>query len=91
LTAYRTGEVAGFFIPSKHADAIAELVSDEQEIRQEVGMPRLRFHALDDVSRTTIAIDEPLSSLPSDDDQIEWLKSTANRLVNALRPRLGDG
>ncbi len=90
MTAYRIGEMAGFFIPQKHADAIAELIGDEQETRQEVNMPRLRFHTLEGVSKSTIAIDEPLSSLPSNEDQMEWLKDTAIRLVNALRPRLGE-
>lgn len=90
MTAYRTSDMVGFFIPHKHADTIAKLISNEQEIRQEVGLPRLRFHALEDETKTTIAIDEPLSSLLSDEDQMEWLKDTANRLVNALRPRLGD-
>lgn len=90
MTAYRTNDAAGFFIPEKNADVISEIASQEQEIRQEVDMPRLRFHALDDVSKTAFALDTPLTGLPSEDAQIEWLKNAANRLINALRPRLSD-
>ena len=90
LTAYRTNDVVGFFIPEKHTDAISEILSEEQEIRQELDMPRLRFHRLNDVSKITVAVEEPLKELPTEDAQIEWLKYTANRLINALRPRLSD-
>lgn len=91
ITAYRTKDSAGFFVPQKHAEAIATLVEDKEEILREMDTPELRFHTIDDESRKTIAVSKPLVELPSEDAQIAWLLDTANRLVNALRPRLGAG
>ncbi|WP_417524087.1 hypothetical protein [Marinovum sp.] len=92
MTAYRNDRMTGLFIPKKHVDAVADLLREEGEaIRQEISLPGLRFHTLDDPAKPTIAVDEPLTALPSEDAQIEWLTETANRLVNALRPRLREG
>lgn len=90
LTAYRTQDLIGFFIPIQCSEAILELVRDEQEIRKEMDNPRLRFHHSNDVGKPTVALDERLEAFATEEAQLDWLKDKANQLVNALRPRLDD-
>lgn len=90
FTAFRTNDDIGFFIPtSDTSGAYANLSQDEDAIREEVGIPGLRFHRINEPeARDTIGIDRRLSDFETEQDQLNWLKDTGNRLVNAIRPRL---
>lgn len=91
LTAYRTASgLLGVFLAGENkSENYKRLALDEDEIRAEAGLEDLRFHALNaPEDRSTIGIDRRRKEFGGDDGELEWLKDAANRLVNALRPKL---
>lgn len=91
LTAYRSvgeGE-AGLFLRCEQGNALCtELASEADALRAETGLQELYFKLGDPAQRDMIGIARPLAELGGPDEQLAWLAATANRLVNALRPRL---
>jgi hypothetical protein len=94
LTAYRSsGDRAGLFLSladEAGAAAFAELSAEANQLREEIGLDLLfeEKQALpfrgDVLALRTTAGQEG----SSDDELLAWFVSAANRMVNALRPRL---
>jgi hypothetical protein len=90
LTAFRYGDELGFFLAwEKDSTLYNDLAREADALRQETGLPDLRFHQMNRPDlEDAIGINRAVASLDGPDGQIAWLADTANRLVAALRPRL---
>ena len=90
LTVFRYGDELGFFLVwEKGSTLYNDLAREADALRQETGLPDLRFHQMNRPDlEDAIGINRTVASLDGPDGQIAWLADTANRLVAALRPRL---
>ena len=87
ITAWRSvkGEM-GFFLAQVENSNLADLVDEAEAIKSETGLDELKICAGEEPGIAKLEITVPA---PTDDDkQLEWLVDVANRLVNAIRPRL---
>lgn len=87
ITAWRSvkGEM-GFFLAQMENSNLESLVDEAEAIRKETGLDELTICAGEEPGIATVEITVPA---PTDDDKkLEWLVDVANRLVNAIRPRL---
>jgi hypothetical protein len=65
------------------------LAAEQDALRAETGIAELRFYQLANPDlKDTIGVNGLCSEIGDEDRQIEWLCDRANRLVNALRPRI---
>jgi hypothetical protein len=90
LTAYRSasdGNVGMYLGCEEGSTLCAEVARNLEVLREETGLPSLGF-GLDSSGRDIMIIARPMAGLGGDDGMLTWLGDTANRLVNALRPRL---
>lgn len=91
LTAYRSegeGE-AGLFLRCEQGNTLcAELAPEAEALRAETGLRDIYFKVGHPGQRDIIGIARPLADFGGPDEQMAWLEATANKLVNALRPRL---
>jgi hypothetical protein len=84
LTAYHQQDRAGIYLVWEDESSLYDVLEQEADsLRQETGLA-LTF----DRSSRWIGISRNRAEIGSEDEQIKWLCDTANRLVNALRPRL---
>lgn len=92
LTAYRYGPNPdlGFFLVWEKEQPVYDYLTQEADaLREETGLPDLRFHRLGrPEAKDSIGLNRAASCIGGEAEQIAWLAETANRLVNALRPRL---
>ena len=87
ITAWRSvkGEM-GFFLAQVENSNLEDLVEDADAIKRETGLDALTICAGEERGVAKLEITVPA---PADDiKQLEWLIDIANRLVNAIRPRL---
>ena len=87
ITAWRSakGEM-GFFLAQVENSNLGDLVDEAEAIQKETGLDDLTICAGEEPGVAKLDITVPA---PTDDDkQLEWLVDVANRLVNAIRPRL---
>jgi hypothetical protein len=91
MTAYRTQDgSAGLFVTLKGEDgaAVFEALSSERaRLEDEVGLPVAFEVKGTDPFKGTVSVCHPGPN-PSDEQLMPWLCATANRMVNALRPRI---
>ena len=72
-----------------NVDEIESLAAEQDALRAETGIAELRFYQLANPDlKDTIGVNGLCSEIGDEDRQIEWLCDRANRLVNALRPRI---
>lgn len=88
LTGYRYQDSLGFYLVQDHSVDLHELIEEANDLKNETGLPDLRIAAGKKPGVVTIAISRPISEIGNEEAQISWLIDTANRLVNAVRPRL---
>jgi hypothetical protein len=92
VTAYRTTNKIGLTLLLKDSDGatLFESWSEESESLQNESGLELRFRVTppDDGFNAAVSTEISINTCPSEEDQLEWLKSAANRLVNLFRPRL---
>ena len=87
LTAWRSKEgKMGVFLGQREQYDLQELLEDAGEIRKETGLNHLQIRP--DKKPGKIKLEIETSAPAKDDKQLEWLVDVANRLVNAIRPRL---
>lgn len=87
LTAWRSKKrKMGVFLGQGEQYDLQELLEDADEIRKETCLDRLQIRPDKKLGRIKLEIERPM---PADvNKQREWLVDVANRLVNAIRPRL---
>ena len=87
---WRSGNLIGMGVTfSGHMEIYDALVADADAIRTETGLPDLRFyqHGHPEL-KDTIGVSGLCSEIGNEDQQLAWLCDRANRLINALRPRI---
>lgn len=92
LTAYRTATEAGLFVPldgDEGAALFERLEASATSLHDECGLDLLFIRKQVEPFKGVITVTRPLVGLASADDQQAWFADAANRLVNALRSRLG--
>jgi hypothetical protein len=98
LVAYRTADgTAGFmlkFVGEESRELLLRLLDDQAALEAEIGealtfeVGVLPVESNRVVGEITLAWKPPAATAGNDHLQAEWLRATANKLVNALRPRL---
>jgi hypothetical protein len=90
ITVYRYKDQIGFSIVAEDAEEVVRALAVEADlIRQETGLPDLRFHRFGAPSvEDTVGLNRSQDNFASEEAQIAWCIDVANRLVSALRPRL---
>lgn len=88
ITAYRETTDVGLYLVNERSDALESLPLEISDLRTETGLPDLTFWTTSKHGPGTAGITRPRSSFADEQAQLLWLTDTANRLVNAFRPRL---
>lgn len=88
LTGYRYQDSLGFYLVQDDSVDLHGLIEEANALTDETGLPDLRVEAGKKPGVVTIAISRPITEIGNEDAQLRWLTDTANRLVNAIRPRL---
>jgi hypothetical protein len=98
LVAYRTADgTAGFmlkFVGEQGREVLQRLLDDQAALEAEIGealmfeVGVLPGESNRVVGEITLAWKPPAEAVENDHMQAEWLRAIANKLVNALRPRL---
>ncbi|WP_141400555.1 hypothetical protein [Magnetospirillum sp. 15-1] len=91
LTAYRTADEAGLFLPldGDGGEALFERLAEAAAaLRDESGLDLAFIRKQAEPFKGNISAKRPLSDFASLEAQTAWFCDAANRLVNALRPRL---
>lgn len=89
LNAYRYRTRIGVFVAWEPGDPARRLEGEMDSIRRETGLEDLQYRLRADASLGhTISVETDAAALGGEDAQIAWAADAANRIVNALRPRL---
>jgi hypothetical protein len=93
LTAYRTGSKSGLFLTLAGDDGqtvFEELLGAVEALNAETGLQLAFVRKAESPFKGTITATLPYQGgmAPSDETVLEWLRRTANALVNSFRPRL---
>jgi hypothetical protein len=98
LVAYRTADrTAGFmlkFVGEEGREVLQRLLDDQAALEAEIGEALIFEVGVlpGEINRVvgaiTLAWEPPAEAVENDHMQAEWLRATANKFVNALRPRL---
>lgn len=89
LSAYRYGRRIGLFVVWEPGDPARRLEAEIDTLREETGLADLRYEPRTDPALGhTISVETDAAALGGEDAQIAWVADAANRIVNALRPRL---
>lgn len=88
LTGYRYQDSLGFYLVQDDSVDLHGLIEEANVLKDETGLSDLRVEAGKKPGVVTIAISKPIGEIGNEEAQLRWLTDTANRLVNAVRPRL---
>jgi hypothetical protein len=91
LTVYRTTKNTGIFSflrGERARAAYLHLHAELDAIRAESGLDVRLIPKQDDLTDIELVVSRPRTEFQTDDDQLAWLKTTANRFVSVIRPRL---
>lgn len=88
LTGYRYQDSLGFYLVQDDSVDLHGLIEEANVLKDETGLSDLRVEAGKKPGVVTIAISRPIAEVGNEEAQLRWLTDTANRLVNAIRPRL---
>lgn len=88
LTGYRYQDSLGFYLVQDDSVDLHGLIEEANALKDETGLSDLRVEAGKKPGVVTIAISRPIAEVGNEEAQLRWLTETANRLVNAIRPRL---
>ena len=88
LTGYRYQDSLGFYLVQDDSVDLHGLIEEANALKDETGLSDLRVEAGKKPGVVTIAISRPIAEVGNEEAQLRWLTDTANKLVNAIRPRL---
>lgn len=88
LTGYRYQDSIGFFFVQDDTVDLHGMIEEGNAMKSETGLSDLRVEAGKRPGVIKIAISKPIGEIGNEEAQLRWLTDTANRLVNAVRPRL---
>jgi hypothetical protein len=90
ITAYRNSKEVGFFRNMKDEETLRlfrYLAAQADAARAETDL-ELEFRQVPNGKPATISVKYPIADLPTEEQQLEWLRGAANRLVTFLRPAI---
>lgn len=88
LSGYRHQDSIGFYLVQDDSVDLHGLMEDSAALRDETGLPDLRIEAGKKPGVINLVISRPIAEVGNEGAQLLWLTDIANRLVNAIRPRL---
>ena len=88
ITGFRDAGQVGFFLVNERTEAVEGLPNELADLRRESGLSDLIFRPFNKHGPATAFVTLPRASFADEEAQLLWLADTANRLVNAFRPRL---